>query len=210
MIQNVIFDLGGVLIDLDFERTLQAFPQQNLPRSPLLSSTSQHPAITAFERGQIDAEEFQQALLEDLNIKLTSTQFEAIWNAMLVSLPPTRIRYLLALKQQGIQTFLLSNTNVLHYQRVKDICKKETGYEFESLFTGVVCSYQLGLRKPEPAIYQHILSNFSLDPRRSLFIDDLEANVKTADNLGFHTWHLNPPGSLEAVWPSLKQQFSIN
>lgn len=184
-IKNIIFDLGGVLINLDPSLTHRAFEKAGaLQVAEHFTFTHQHTLIKDFEVGKMDAAEFRTMFCSTFNTVMQETDFDAAWNAMLLDIPVSRLELLRQLKQQ-YNIYLLSNTNFLHHAFIIEYLRVSHGIEnFDVMFHKAYYSHTLGLRKPDEAIYRHVLAENSLNPAETLFFDDNAANMEGAEALG--------------------------
>lgn len=187
MIKNIIFDFGGVLINLDKEAVPKAI--QGLGRSvedPDLLRLS-----TQYEKGLYSTEDF--LLQASTALQLDGPNLTRIWNQTILDFPEGRLSFLEDLKDQGrYRMFLLSNTNELHMEYVRKSMGPSRYHRFQQCFHGFYLSYEMGMRKPESEIFEQVLSNHKLHPGETLFIDDTLEHILGASSLGLSTWHLKP------------------
>jgi HAD superfamily hydrolase (TIGR01549 family) len=192
-IKNIIFDLGGIFLDIDFSRTEQAFSDLGVRFS---SYYSQHDASELFElleTGKISPEQFHRAFVEETGLHLTYEELERAWTALLLGFPKERV-YWLAEISKRYKIFLFSNTNKIHYDVFTKIFPEQTGFEdFNKLFIKAYYSHEMGLRKPYPESYLHILNEQKLNPEETLFVDDTYKNIEGAKQVGLQTLHLVYP-----------------
>jgi putative hydrolase of the HAD superfamily len=204
--KNIIFDLGGVILNLDFQKTIRAFSElSGKPFEAIYTQARQEPIIDAFETGAIPAAEFREGIGRLLGKPLSDTDFDAAWNAMLLDFPPERVQLIESLASQT-RVFLLSNTNEIH----KVCCDAIFAATFpekpglEHLFEKAYFSHTLRHRKPHAAAFQHILDAHSLDPANTLFIDDTLQHVEGAQHVGLKAIHLSGTGTiLDLPWETL-------
>lgn len=187
MIKNLIFDFGDVFINLDkqgaMEKALNLFQLNEL-------SEDIHAINALYEQGLISTNEFLEFYLENFPELDSDTILEA-WNCILMEFPNHRLEFLETLAKEGqFKLLLLSNTNELHIDWIKD---NVAFYEdFKSHFDAFYLSHEIQLRKPNRNIYEYVLKENNLQPQETLFIDDTEENIIAAAELGIHTWHINP------------------
>ena len=192
----VLFDLGGVLIDLDWAGTTTAFralvPAESRARADrVFAEIFQYPALHRYERGEIAWDEFRQQLASDTGLIANETDFLAAWNQMIGDFPRQRIERLAELKQR-YRLGLLSNTNERHVDCVNGYLREKHAIQsLDSLFHVPLYSHLVGMRKPEPRIYRHAAQALGVDPERILFIDDVEGNAGAATAAGLHGYHLD-------------------
>ncbi len=193
-IKNIIFDLGGVFLNINFQLTNQAF--QNLGVDRFESMFSQHHSNDLFElleTGKLSPTEFYDAFRKESQTDLSNEQIQTAWNALLLDFPVERIEWLEQIKNR-YKVFLFSNTNKIHYdQFIVDFSTAFPGKDFNSHFIKAYYSQTLGLRKPYVESYQQILEEQQLDPAETLFIDDTIKNIEGAKLVGMQTIHLVAP-----------------
>ncbi len=189
-ITTIIFDLGGVILNLDQDRTLRAFKRLGADLD-LMNDVST--VFKVFETGRISADDFRNAIITHLKGNVTAAQVDDAWNAMLLDLPVERLTMLENLRKK-YRVFLLSNTNSIHIDAFNLYLKQHhPNLNWFGLFDKVYYSYQIGLRKPDTNIYEFVLNENNLKPHECLFIDDMKANLNGANNIGLHTiWAKNP------------------
>ena len=191
-VDTVLLDLGGVLIDVDYERTARAFHALGFTDfHQLYSKALQSDLFDRFEVGAIDPSEFRNGIRELFRPDLTDREIDACWNAMLGSIPRSRLELIGALKRE-YQVLLLSNTNAIHVPAFSAIIQKENGVpDFKALFHGAYYSCEIGLRKPDMEAFHHVLSRHGAEPSRTLFIDDSPQHVEGARRAGLQAEHLD-------------------
>jgi putative hydrolase of the HAD superfamily len=192
-LKNIIFDLGGVLMNIDFKKTEKAFADLGF------TDFKQHmtqfhitPFFEEYETGKINEAAFIKGIQQIAGKPLTDQQIIHAWNALLLDFPPERIALLEKLRQR-YRLFLLSNTNALHYESFQQTLKNLTGKKLEDIFEKTYFSHTVQLRKPDAAIYQLVLDENNLNPGETLFIDDTASNFSGAEEIGIQTFHLKAP-----------------
>ncbi|MGA9238862.1 HAD family hydrolase [Robiginitalea sp.] len=187
MIQNIIFDFGGVFINLDMDAVNRGLNSYGLvaPGADLLSLSAQ------YEKGEVDSKTF----LRRVQQSIPGSQEEGIrqiWNATIADFPFARLEFLIKLKESGrYRMFLLSNTNALHIEQVRDNMGKDNFDRFRGCFEAFYLSHEIGMRKPDPKIFSFVLDKNGLRPEETLFIDDTKEHIESASALGINTWHLD-------------------
>lgn len=203
-IQNIIFDLGGVVIHLDTARTFKAFAQLgDITPDQAELLYNKDPMFLSYERGGVTPAEFMEGVRHMLGRQqLSDEEVTEAWNSMLLHFPPENIELLRSLKQKGqYRLFMLSNTNVIHIEEVHRRLEKASGEpDFTNFFDKVYYSQEIGARKPDPEAYQVILDDWGLEPEETLFIDDNKANIRGAAALGIQTIHFPQNGNLPALF----------
>jgi len=186
-IKNIIFDLGNVIINIAPENTsddMQKFGFADFHKS--YSLLNQTHLFDLLEKGEIAPEFFFEEINKQLINKINNEKIECAWNAMLLDFPEPRIKLIQQLTKK-YRIFLLSNTNIIHYTKYAADFKHQFGFELDSLFEKAYYSFELGLRKPDKEIFEHVIQKSNLNPSETLFIDDSKDNIKTAVSLGFKT-----------------------
>lgn len=201
MINAIIFDLGGVIINIDYSRTAQAFRALGANNFDEIYSQSKQIALfDDFETGKISNSVFRAGLQDMLNICVTDEAFDAAWNAMLGDLPFERIEALRSLKTAGYSILLFSNTNAIHLEKVNQILLEQTGLEsLDGEFEACYYSHLCGYRKPHVASFNTILAMHDLTAVNVLFIDDSRQHIEGAKQAGITTIHLTPEKSIFMV-----------
>jgi epoxide hydrolase-like predicted phosphatase len=189
-ITTIIFDLGGVILNLDQDRTLRAFKRLGVDLEDINEMST---IFSDFEVGKINANDFRQAIMTHLKGNATENEIDAAWNAMLLDLPTERLTYLKFLRK-NFNVHLLSNTNSIHIDAFnKYLLDEHPNIDWYAQFDKVYYSYEIGFRKPNKDIYEFVLQENNLKPHECLFIDDLKANLNGAGHVGMHTiWAKNP------------------
>lgn len=190
-IKNIIFDFGGVLINLDYDRAYNAFASLGIKNlEGLLSKSQQIGIFDEFEIGLISPKEFRKEMCNISGKNVSDKQFDWAWNQLLLDIPQHRIEKILELKKT-YRVFLLSNTNKIHYDHYLNELQQLNGFNsFEDIFEKAYFSHCIKLKKPDAAIFDFVLNDALLKPEETLFIDDTEKHVLGAQKLGIRTHHL--------------------
>ncbi len=201
-IKNIIFDLGGVIINLSVEKTHQAFGAlSGMSVEEIKSIVHQGAYFHDYERGLISDAEFRMHLRQSLNLQVSDAQLDAAWNAMLLDIPMERIDLLVRLKEK-FSIYLLSNTNNIHLQSFNGIVQNLTGQSaIDNYFHRTYYSHLLKLSKPDVAIYNHVLLQNSLEPESTIFLDDNKDNLIGANKAGIKTFHVQYPDQIFSLFP---------
>lgn len=193
-IKNVIFDLGGVLLNIDYNKTSKAF--KKLGASDFDAFYSQQGAnelFEALETGNITEEDFYNTMQEHCYPGTSAEQIKAAWNAILLDFRNDSLQFLFQLKDK-YKLFLLSNTNSIHQAAFNKIFETQTGLSsFDDFFTGAYYSHLIHRRKPYPETYSFVLQDAGISRNETLFIDDSPVNIDGAIEAGLKT-HLLVPG----------------
>ncbi|MCB8995295.1 MAG: HAD family phosphatase [Bacteroidales bacterium] len=200
-IKNIIFDLGGVIVNLDYSLTISAFKALGMPSNEkIYSQFNQLSWFDKYDTGGITSDEFLNQIAKLLSPETTRKQIIDAWNAMLLDLPKERAELLLNLKNR-YRTFLLSNTNELHLQYYLPKVKEWYGMDgLKTFFEKDYYSHILGMRKPHVETFQYILRENDLFPSETLFIDDSYQHIVGANAAGLRTYHLQAPETIMDVF----------
>lgn len=191
-IENIIFDFGGVIMDINIGRTLVAFNNlkiEGLDSDDIISGHKKF--LLDLELGLITPSQFIDAIHTEYPGAKNVNEKEIwdAWNALLQPYDRGRIEMLEKINQ-SYRTYLLSNTNFPHRVKFKEMYRKQFGENFDDLFIQCFYSDEMHLRKPDQEIYKQVMDSIRLNPRKTLFIDDNEANITGARKFGLHTYHL--------------------
>jgi epoxide hydrolase-like predicted phosphatase len=193
VIKNIIFDLGGVIMNIDFKKTEKAFADLGFTDfSQYMTQFHITPFFEEYETGKINNAAFVKGIQQIAAAPLTEKEVIQAWNALLLDFPVERIELLEKLKKK-YRIFLLSNTNALHYEAFQHTLYSLTGKKLEDIFEKTYYSHAVNLRKPDAAIYQLVLDENKLNPAETLFIDDTASNFSGAEETGIQIFHLKKP-----------------
>lgn len=192
-IKNIIFDLGGVILNINFQKTENAFADLGFANfRQYMTQFHITPFFEEYETGKIDDAAFVRGIQKIAGAPLAEKDIIHAWNALLLDFPPARIELLEKLGKQ-YRIFLLSNTNSLHHQAFQQQLYEQTGKRLEDLFEKAYYSHTVHLRKPNADIYQLVLDENGLNAAETLFIDDTASNFSGAEAAGIQTFFLEPP-----------------
>lgn len=187
-IETIIFDLGKVLLNLDFDASIRAFRELG-SQNALLDHKNAYadPIFYQLEVGEITPSVFRDGLRRLLNNpNANDEQLDAAWNSMILDIPEKRVKKLQELGSR-YPIFLFSNTNQLHVNKLLKEFKQAYGIEFPSLFQKTFYSHELHDRKPELSSFEKVIELAGCTPARTLFVDDLEKNIEAARKAGLQT-----------------------
>lgn len=179
---SIIFDLGGVIFDIDFNNTLRELEEKKGVR--IEPTTGLYELCELYEKGRLSNSLFRERMCDYLGVDLLASEFDRIWCATLVGADLAKIEYLRELKDR-YKLYLLSNTNEIHWRYITMFFEQTFDIDFSDIFDKVYLSYQLELSKPDIRIFQSIIDDAHLDVSKSLFIDDRKENLKSALQMGF-------------------------
>ena len=189
-VKNLIFDLGNVLYDIDFDIMYAQFDQLGIPNFEnhfTLNKSDQ--LFFDLEKGYISESAFCAGFNQLYQLALRPDQIITAWNSLLIGFRKGSIEWLKT-HHKNYATFLFSNTNQIHYDYFIPQFAKDLGGNFEDLFKTPYYSHKMGMRKPDPASFQYILDKEGLNANETLFIDDNEPNVVAAASVGLQVLHL--------------------
>ena len=184
-IKNIIFDLGGIFIDVDYQKTSKAFIDLGITNfDDYYRQSFSNPLFAQLEKGQITAAVFYEAFRQMTNSQLTNTQIETAWSAMLGRFRKSSVAILPQVKQR-FKIFLLSNINEIHYKTIANTYEAQFGNnDFDSYFIKPYYSHLCNERKPDAAAYEMIVAENGLLKEETLFVDDTMKNIAGAQAVG--------------------------
>ena len=196
---DIIFDLGGVLLDLDKVAMQQAFLQLGIKpemffvkadennTSTVCEGISAGKLITDYQIGRMTTAQFLSLVCRQCADGISDERIINAWNACLCNIPKERLDLIKSLRAKGYGTHLLSNTNDLHWEDIKRRCLSDAGYTCTDLFDHVFVSHEVHLAKPDLAIYHHAVSVIGHPAEQCFFIDDAQVNVDAARRAGLQS-----------------------
>jgi putative hydrolase of the HAD superfamily len=187
----IIFDLGAVLLNINYQDTIDAFRALGIKNFDEIFSKAKQSTLTDdFEKGHISETAFFGALKELLNTEVNESELIAAWNIMLKDLPQKRVDLLKECKTI-VPTYLLSNTNFTHIVDYHSYLQKN--FEVDDMsawFTKVYYSFEMGKRKPDANIFEQVLNDNKLNATEVLYIDDSPQHIESAKKMGIVSHHL--------------------
>ena len=190
-IENIIFDLGGVILDIDYNLTRIAFEKLGVVHfDEMYSQANADQLFQKLETGGISEDRFYKELNRCTGLNLSPEEIRKAWNAMLLSFREESLGFLDQIRSK-YKIYLLSNTNYIHINSFKETFhQKERTKTFEEYFDKVFYSCEIGLRKPDAACYDWIIKELKIDSAKTLFIDDSLHNIEGAKKAGWQTIYL--------------------
>jgi len=199
-IRNIIFDLGGVLLNIDPKKTIEAFGKLGMKQLVGDKGLSyDHDIFYMMEQGQITSDEFRYGVIELLPQKVSFQEIDDAWTAMLLDFPAVRVELIKNLRKD-FKIYLFSNTNAIHVEKFHSNFRNQHRFEVSSLFERDFYSNEIGYRKPSPESYQEIIKLSGINPEESLFIDDSFPNVESATASGLKGFWLEPGQKVEKIF----------
>jgi glucose-1-phosphatase len=200
-INAIIFDFGGVLINIDYTATVESFRLLGIDDfDELYSQAKQSNLFDDIETGKISPQRFINALLDYLPAGTSPNAVVHAWNAMILDVPNSTIDLLNRLKRENYRLFLLSNTNEIHIKAALQAWDKASEQRPEMLFNKVYLSHEMHMRKPNKEIFDFVIKEQSLDPNKTVFIDDSIQHIEGAKLSGLTTIHLTRHEMLQEIF----------
>lgn len=197
-VEDIVFDFGNVLLDIDIKRSIDAFATLGVDK---IDPHSVHPnnsgVFLQLEVGSVTAEQFcdQIRSYASQGAQITDKQILKAWNELLLPYDYSRFELIRQLRKSGYRVHLLSNTNKPHHDHFEAVFNRENpfGFTFKEIFDGIYYSDELKIRKPEAEIYETVAEMAGLEGRKTLFVDDNAPNLVAPKELGWHVYHLVKP-----------------
>lgn len=204
-LKNLIFDIGNVIVDIDYMTTVAEFQKLSTVNfSQIVSYSKQHHIFEQFETGKVTAQQFRNELKQFLKPGVTDEEINHAWNAILIHYPESKIALLRELKNR-YHTFALSNINEIHVATIDRVAREKFGaHSFGEFFHTAYYSNEVGYRKPDREIYEYVLDKENLQAAETFFVDDKEENVETAQQLGLQAYQLTHPDKLVELLTQLQ------
>jgi putative hydrolase of the HAD superfamily len=203
-IKNIIFDLGGVIINLDTTKTISEFNKlSKLPFEDIYTQLQQSTVFDLFDKGLITESDFFIELKKTTQSPASIIELKQAWNAMLLDFPVNRLNLLMKLKPR-YRLFLLSNTNETHISEFEKTLLETRQYKnLESFFEKVYYSCRMQMRKPDAEIFEFVLAKNGLNAYETLFIDDSPQHVQGAVKIGIKAHLLSKEKEVEDLLKEL-------
>lgn len=197
-IKNIIFDLGGVILNIDYNRTVLAFEQLGVAQfQNLFSKKQQNDFFDKWETGKISSSEFVQSIKSEYNLKCSDADIINAWNSMIIDFPLRRLQILQQL-QLHYNIYLLSNTNAIHEEAFNKLLLATCGLSHIGLlFDKIYLSHRIGLRKPDTSVFEYVINDNQFILEETLFIDDSIQHIDSANRVGLRTIHIQDDMSIE-------------
>ena len=191
-IKNIVFDFGGVLIDLDRNACINAFIRLGMKDvDEYLSDYKPTNIFRKLETGEISPEQFRHEIRCITKKSLSNKEIDNAWLVLLLDVPDEKLEMLLTLRK-NYRVFMLSNTNAIHIDNILRKTFDRNGHVFDDYFEKAYFSYQIGYVKPDKDIFEFMLNDAGIKAEETLFIDDSEINIITAKGMGFKTFQPKP------------------
>jgi FMN phosphatase YigB (HAD superfamily) len=195
-IKNLIFDLGGVILDLSVDQTMEQFSAlSGLDKQRVKDLYASTPGFEEYEKGLMSDKDFRDFVRAVFAVQSSDEEIDTCWNAMLLGFPIRKLNLLQSLKK-NFSVYLLSNTNNIHVNYINQIMLPgitHPGNSLESYFHRAYYSHIMKKRKPNADIFEQVLNENSLLAHETLFLDDNLPNIEGAKQLGIQTVHVVTP-----------------
>lgn len=202
--ETIIFDLGGVILNLDYQLTIEAFKELGMANfEEMYSQAQQSNLFDNFETGKISAQHFINLLLPYLPQGISPNKVVHAWNAMILDFPINRLNLLDQLREKH-KIYLLSNTNEIHLKAVERSLAKTTNRPLDTYFDKIYLSHEIQLRKPHEEIFEYVCKEQNLDVSKTIFIDDTIGHINGAIQYGLQTHHLEKGATIEDFFEPYK------
>ncbi len=194
-ISTIIFDFGGVVINIEMLKTVEAFIQLGIQEKDY-ANFYQIPFVKEFEKGLISNNDFIKEVKKIFKQDIDNKAIINAWNKLLLDIPDERLELISELRKKH-RVILLSNTNSIHIEASNEWLYKNSKYKgLDEVFDKLYLSYQMKMSKPDKEIYLQFLKEENLSPENAIFIDDLKANIDSAKELGINTYLHQSNGDL--------------
>jgi len=195
-ISTLIFDFGGVLIDLDMNQSILNFKKLGVENvENYLSNFGQSGFFMQLEKGKISAEEFRSEIRKMTTNTITDKEIDDAWNAFLVRIPSEKLDIVYQLRKK-FRVIMLSNTNAIHFPYAERTFFSYKNRGIDEYFDKCYRSYDMKMAKPDAEIFEAILSQEQVAPNQCLLLDDGPKNIEQAQKMGFQTYFVDPKEDL--------------
>jgi FMN phosphatase YigB (HAD superfamily) len=189
--KNILFDLGGVILDINITATLKRFYELGFPAELMQYPESMQTDIFfKYQTGKLDTVQFRNEIRKAARVDMSDQVFDEAWNAMLVGIPRERTRLLKVLSDH-YRLFLLSNTSELHVKVFEKMYLDMAGESMQDVFDKIYYSHEIGWHKPDREAWEFVIKDAWIKPEETLFLDDSIHNIKAAQELGFQSIHIH-------------------
>jgi len=189
--KNILFDLGGVILDINVQATLKRFYALGFPAELMDIHDSMSTDIYhKYGTGKLDTEQFRDQIRKVAGVEMTDQAFDEAWNAMLVRFPEERVKLLKVLSKR-YNLYMLSNTSALHVKVFEQMYLETAGEPMQKVFKKIYYSHEIGWNKPDSEAWEYVIKDATIKPGETLFLDDNIHNIKASQELGFQAIHIH-------------------
>jgi FMN phosphatase YigB (HAD superfamily) len=190
-IKNILFDLGGVILDINIKATLKVFYELGFPAELLQYPFSMNTDLFfKYETGKLNEDEFRNEIRKVTGVELTDETFDEAWTAMLLRIPKERTELLKVLATR-YNLYMLSNTSSLHVPVFEKMYLESAGVSMHDVFTKIYYSHEIGYLKPDAEAWEYVINDAGIEAGETLFLDDSIQNIKASLELGFKAIHIH-------------------
>ena len=190
-IKNILFDLGGVILDINVQATLKRFYEMGFPAELMQFPDSMTTDLYfKYGTGKLNTDQFRNQIRKAAGVEMTDQAFDEAWNAMLVRFPEERVKLLKVLSKR-YNLYMLSNTSALHVKVFEQMYLETSGESMQKVFKKLYYSHEIGWHKPDSEAWKYVIKDAAIKPQETLFLDDTIHNIKAAQELGFQAIHIH-------------------
>lgn len=190
-IKNILFDLGGVILDINVQATLKRFYELGFPANLMQYPHSMNTDLFfKYETGKLSAMEFRNEIRRVSGVNVSDKNFDEAWTAMILRIPAERSTLLKKLAER-YALYMLSNTSDLHTPVFEKMFRETAGVDMHNLFTNIYYSHEIGFHKPDREAWEYVIKDAGIKPEETLFLDDNIHNIKASQELGFMAIHIH-------------------
>ena len=198
-IKNILFDLGGVILDINVQATLKQFYELGFPAELMQFPNSMTTDLYfKYETGKLNTEQFRNQIRKAAGVEMTDRAFDEAWSAMLVRFPEERVALLNELSKR-YKLYMLSNTSALHVKVFEKMYLASAGESMHQVFDKIYYSHEIGWHKPDREAWEYVIKDAAINPEETLFLDDNIHNIKASQELGFKAIHIHERTSLMSL-----------
>lgn len=204
-ISTLIFDFGGVLIDLDMNQSILNFKKLGVENvESYLSNFGQSGFFMQLEKGKISADEFRFEIRKMTTNTITDKEIDDAWNTFLVRIPSEKLDIVYELRKK-YRVIMLSNTNAIHFPYAEQTFFSYKNRSIDEYFDKCYRSYDMKMAKPDAEIFEAILSQEQVAANRCLLLDDGPKNIEQAQKLGIQTYFVDPKEDLSFLLTNINE-----
>jgi len=190
-IKNILFDLGGVILDINVQATLKKFYDLGFSAQLMQYPHSMNTDLFfKYETGKLSAGDFRDGIRKVSGVEVSDGAIDEAWTAMLLRIPEERCNLLKALSKR-YALYMLSNTSDLHTPVFEKMFLDTSGMNMHDLFTKIYYSFEIGYHKPDLDAWKYVIKDAGIKPEETLFLDDNIHNIKASQELGFQAIHIH-------------------
>lgn len=198
-VKALLFDLGGVIVDLDYKKTANAFENIGLQNAEkAYSQFNQTDLFNLFETGHISSEEFLAEIQNEITNQVSLSEITKAWNSMIIGFQHSKLEKIKKLSEQ-VPCYLLSNTNEIHLSYIEQLLQEMGFKHFLNIFESCYFSHQIGKRKPHKETFEWVLNQMNYDAQDVLFIEDSPQHIEGAKSAKLNTFYFKKDSSLSDI-----------